>query len=399
MVLRHVVLALGLVGLAACNSGERPQALPYDRLDGAEVAGYGTIRFWADALDRLTGTYLDVQYRQIAASGCRECLASADFVAISGGSSDGAYGAGVLKGWSQRGDRPRFEVVTGVSTGSLAAPFVFLGPSYDWALEEVYTRYGDKDLFTDKGVVGLLGESLYDTGPLRRLIERYTDDVLLDAIAAEHGRGRRLLVQTTNLDAQRPVVWDLGAIAASGNAQRRKLFVDILVASAAIPAVFPPVRINVTSNGRTYDELHVDGGVASQIFFAPPGLDLNGAARRHFGHERRMRLYVIRNGKLGPEYEPSVQTVPGLASRAIATLVKYQSLANIMAISELAKRLKAGFAFSAVPERFVEKPRSEFDPLYMQALFKVGYEQGRSGKAWRSVPPASPMLALKPQAD
>jgi hypothetical protein len=361
-----MVCALLLLGLAACGS-ERPQALPYEGLDSAELAGYGTIRFWADAVDRGTSHYLDIQYRQIAASGCSPCLTSASFLAISGGSSEGAYGAGFLKGWSARGDRPRFEVVTGVSTGSLAAPFAFLGPSHDAELEAIYTRYGDKDLFSDKGVIGLFGESLYDTTPLRRLIERHASDAVLDAIAAEHRKGRRLLVQTTNLDAQRPVIWDMGAIAASGNPQRRKLFVDILLASAAIPALFPPVRLNVMSNGRVYDELHVDGGVASQIFFAPPGLDLNGAARRNFGHDRSTRLYVIRNGKLRPEYQASVQTVPGLAKRSIETLVKYQALSNIAAIQEIARRLKSRFAFVAVPDSFQDKPRSEFDPVYMQA--------------------------------
>lgn len=393
----RAALCLALILLPACTFQGRPQALPFDRQEGAEVAGYGTVRFWADGIDSRVPAYLDQQYRQIAASGCRACRNEASFLAISGGGGDGAYGAGILKAWSERGDRPRFEVVTGVSTGSLAAPFVFAGPAYDSALEEVYTRYGDSDLFRNRGIVGLLGDSLYDTEPLRLLIERHADDTLLDTIAAEHRKGRRLLVQTTNLDAQRPIVWDLGAIAASGNPQRRKLFVDALLASAAIPGVFPPVAINVVSDGRTYDELHVDGGVSAQIFFAPPGLDLNGAARRHFGHERHLRLYVIRNGKLGPEYKASERSVMALASRSLTTLVKYQSLANITTLSEVARQMKADFAFAAVPESFSVQPRTEFDPLYMQALFKVGYQDALEGRAWRKVPPASPMLALRPQ--
>lgn len=394
MILR-AALCLALMLLPACTFQGRPQALPFDRQEGAKVAGYGPIRFWADGIDSRVPAYLDDQYRQIVASGCRVCRNEATFLAISGGGGDGAYGAGLLKAWSERGDRPRFEVVTGVSTGSLAAPFVFAGPAYDPALEEVYTRYGDGDLFRNKGVVGLLGDSLYDTEPLRRLIERHADDTLLDIIATEHRKGRRLLVQTTNLDAQRPVVWDLGAIAASGNPERSKLFVDALLASAAIPGVFTPVAINVTSEGRAYDELHVDGGVAAQIFFAPPGLDLNGAARRHFGHERHLSLYVIRNGKLGPEYKASERSLMALASRSISTLVKYQSLANITTLSEFARQMNANFAFAAVPEGFAVQQRSEFDPLYMQALFKVGYEDGLEERAWRKVPPASPMLASR----
>lgn len=180
-----------------------------------------------------------------------------------------------------------------------------------------------------------------------------------------------------------------------GNPERSKLFVAALLASAAIPGVFTPVAINVTSEGRAYDELHVDGGVAAQIFFAPPGLDLNGAARRHFGHERHLSLYVIRNGKLGPEYKASERSLMALASRSISTLVKYQSLANITTLSEFARQMNANFAFAAVPEGFAVQQRSEFDPLYMQALFKVGYEDGLEERAWRKLPPASPMLASR----
>lgn len=393
--IRRVLLALALLGLAACNSGERPQALPAEGVSTAEVVGFGTIRFWGDAVVPTTSKYLDIQYRQIAASGCSKCQVAATFLGISGGSGEGAYGAGFLKGWSARGDRPQFEVVTGVSTGSLAAPFAFLGSHYDGALEEIYTRYGDSDLFRSKGVLGLLGESLYDTTPLRHLVERYATEQLLDEIAAEHRKGRRLLVQTTNLDAERPVIWDMGSIAASGQPGRQKLFVDILLASAAIPAVFPAVRLNVTSNGKVFDELHVDGGVTSQIFFAPPGLDLNGAARRNLGQERSLALYVIRNGKLKPEYKASTQTVAGLATRSISTLVKYQALANIAAISEMAKRLHARFAFTAIPDSFQVNQRSEFDTEYMKALFQLGYEQGRSGKAWQTQPPLSPTLAAR----
>lgn len=391
----RTALYFALMLLPACTLQERPQALPFDQQKGAEVVGYGTVRFWADGNDSRVPAYLDDQYRQIAASGCRACRKEASFLAISGGGGAGAYGAGLLKAWSERGDRPRFEVVTGVSTGSLTAPFVFAGPAYDAALEEIYTRYGDSDLFRNRGILGLLGDSLYDTEPLRRLIEHHADDALLDTIATEHRKGRRLLVQTTNLDAQRPLIWDLGAIAASGNPERRKLFVDTLLASAAIPGVFPPVAINVASEGRLYDEMHVDGGVSAQIFFAPPGLDLNGAARRHFGQERHLRLYAIRNGKLGPEYKASERSVVALASRSITTLVKYQSLANITTLSEVARQMKADFAFAAVPKSFTMQPRSEFDILYMQALFKVGYEDALRGRAWSKIPPASPMLALR----
>lgn len=390
------VLLFGLSALlGACQSGERPRALPFAAAARAQVPDQGTIRFWGDEAPPALAAYVDDQFRQIRASGCRTCGRQAQFLAISGGGGDGAFAAGLLKGWSERGDRPVFEVVTGVSTGSLAAPFAFLGPNYDRDLEAVYTTLGDNDIFRDKGVVGLLSDSLYDTAPLRAAIERYVSEEFLDAIAAEHRKGRRLLVQTTNLDAQRPVIWDMGAIASGSKVGRHKLFVDVLLASAAIPAVFPPVRIEVESDGKRFDELHVDGGVTSQIFFAPPGLDLNAAARRVFGNRRDMILYVIRNGKLQPEYKPSIQSVAGLATRSISTLVKYQSLANITTLSEGARRAKARMAYAAIPESFSELPASEFDRTYMGKLFVLGESLGRAGTAWRTTPPASPILALR----
>ncbi len=389
-----VLLLATAVAIGGCRSNERSSALPYAELTRAKVSDHGQIRFWGDASSAGMAVYVDDQFRQIRAA-CAPCTRSAKYLAISGGGGDGAFAAGLLKGWTQRGDRPVFEVVTGVSTGSLAAPFAFLGPAHDRDLEAVYTTLGDADIYSNKGLLGLVGESLYDTTPLRAVVARQVTDEFLDAIAAEHRKGRRLLVQTTNLDAQRPVIWDMGAIAEGPRSTRAKLFVDVLLASAAIPAVFPPVRIQVTSGGQSFDELHVDGGVTSQIFFAPPGLDLNAAAERIFGRRRNMVLYVIRNGKLSPEYKPSVPSVPALASRSISTLVKYQSLANIAVLAEGARRAGARMSYAAIPEDFTEQAASDFDTSYMGKLFALGERLGRSGTAWRSEPPASPVLALQ----
>ena len=192
-----------------------------------------------------------------------------NLLAISGGAEDGAFGAGLLVGWSDTGTRPSFDLVTGVSSGALIAPFAFLGREYDGQLREIFTKYGRQDIFT-YNVPGLLeGSALADDAPLARLIERYVDDAFMQDIARERAKGRVLLIGTTNLDTQRPVMWDMGRIAMSRNPDAKSLFRKILLASATLPEIFPPVRIQVRVGGQNYDELHVDGGVTRQVFMTP----------------------------------------------------------------------------------------------------------------------------------
>jgi predicted acylesterase/phospholipase RssA len=316
-----------------------------------------------------------------------------NFLAISGGGGDGVYAAGILNGWTKSGQRPSFEVVTGVSTGALAAPFAFLGPEYDNVLKEIYTGYSDSDLVIDRGLLGLLGSARYDTTPLRHLIEQYLTDDRLDAIAQEYSRGRRLLVLTTNIDEQRPVIWDLSAIAASHQPGRRDLFVQVLLASSAVPGIFPPIRIRVDIDGRRYDELHVDGGVTAQLFFAPPRVRFSRYEKAVFGHHRSRTLYVIRNGKLAPDYKPTEERALPLAIRSIATLTKYQGLADLRRLDLVARQSNARVLFTSIPSDFTMIPQSEFDLTYMQKLFAIGQETGASGRAWKSDPPLSPVLA------
>jgi hypothetical protein len=317
----------------------------------------------------------------------------ANFLAISGGGGDGVYAAGILNGWTKSGQRPSFEVVTGVSTGALAAPFAFLGPEYDGVLKSIYTGYSDTDLVIDRGLLGLLGSARYDTSPLKHVVEQYLTDDLLDAIAQEYSRGRRLLVLTTNIDEQRPVIWDLSAIAASKQPSRRELFVQVLLASSAVPGIFPPVRIKVDVNGRRFDELHVDGGVTAQLFFAPPRVRFPHYDKAVFGHLRSRTLYVIRNGKLAPDYKTTEERALPLAIRSIATLTKYQGLADLRRLDLVARQNNARLLFTSIPSDFSLIAQSEFDIGYLQKLFSVGEEMGASGQAWKSGPPPSPVLA------
>ena len=186
------------------------------------------------------------------------------YLALSGGGADGAYGAGVLNGWTAAGTRPEFSVVSGVSTGALIAPFAFLGPAYDATLRDVYTSGVAERLLNAPSIVhAVFGSGLFGNTRLRELVARYVGQDMLGAIAAEHAKGRRLLVVTTNLDTQRTVIWDMGRIASIRSNQALILFRDVLAASASIPVVFPPMLIDAEANGRRFQEMHVDGGVTA----------------------------------------------------------------------------------------------------------------------------------------
>ncbi len=386
------------VMMSGCVAVQERTAVPGPELEAAQVSGYSDIRSWGDVVTPTVEAIIRRQYRQVRDAALAgqpgASTRKADFLAISGGGGDGAYAAGFLTGWTRSGQRPDFEVVTGVSTGALAAPFAFLGPSYDDVLKEIYTQYGDRDLVVDRGLLGFMGSSRYDTAPLKGLLERYMTDDVLDAVAREYAKGRRLLVQTTNIDAQRPVIWDLSAIAASRQPERRDLIVRILLASTALPGLFPAVRIRVDAEGRTYDELHVDGGVTAQLFFAPPRTRFARFEQMAFGRPRERTLYVIRNGKLTPDYRPTEERAFPLATRSITTLTKYQGLSDLRRLDRIARETNARVLFTSIPPDFTTATRSEFDREYMGELFRVGEEMGRTGRAWRSSPPPAPALAL-----
>lgn len=306
--------------------------------------------------------------------------------AVSGGADDRAFGAGLLVGWSDAGTRPDFDLVTGVSAGALIAPFVFLGREKDPELKEIFTKYSQQDIFTKNIVSGLIGgPSLADSSPLARLIARYVDRQFLREVARERARGRILLVGTTNLDAQRPVLWDMGRIAMSNSPEALNLFRKVLLASASIPGVFPPVRIQVRVNGRTYDEMHVDGGVTQQVFVAPPALSLKGAG---FGAKPLIRrVFIIRNGKISPEWQPVEASTLSITGRSISTLIKNEGLGDLYRIYATAERDHMDFNLAAIPADFKLKSPEPFDHKYMRALYDIGYRAGHVGYRWMKAPP------------
>jgi hypothetical protein len=395
--LARALILLLAAALPGCVGAAPRLAVPVNLASGAVIENVSFARFWGDEVSADIRSAISLQYEQTrravdAGRRSRQALHHADFLAISGGGADGAFSAGYLKGWSRRGDRPTFEVVTGVSTGALAAPFAFLGVRYDGPLEEVFTAYGDSDIYINRGLIGLVGRGLYDNAPLRSLIGRYMTDAMVEAIAGEYQFGRRLLIQTTNIDAQRPVIWDLTAIAASSRSDRRERMIDILLASAALPAIFPPVRLDVLVGHETRQELHVDGATVSQVFFAPPSIRLADYEKRLFGRPRSRTLYLIRNGRLQPEYAATDETTIGIARRSIETLVKYQAVADLVRLEAQARTAHGTVRFTAIPASFAEKPKSEFDRDYMRRLFEIGEMAGLAG-SWHAQAPTVPVAA------
>jgi hypothetical protein len=388
-----LLLIFGLVlGLAAC-AGLSRDPVPAGLESDATVVGMGPtpIRFWGDQLPPNTDAMVREKWAQVRAS--RRLMASKDgrpivnFLAISGGGSDGAFGAGVLTGWTARGTRPNFDVVTGVSTGALTAPFAFLGPRYDAALKDVYTQTSTKDVAVIQPIRGLLGgESLASNAPLASVIAHYVTDDFLKEVAAEHLKGRRLLIGTTNLDAQRPVIWDMGAIASSGRAEALDLFRKVLLASAAIPAVFPPGLIQVAAHGATYEEMHVDGGATREVFLLPTQF-MAKTVDANLNINPIRRTYIIRNGRVAPEWKAVKPRTLSIAGRSISTLIKNQGIGDLYELYAFAQRNGMEYNVTYIPGDFPDTSTSTFDPVYMTSLYDLGYKLARTGNPWKKAPP------------
>jgi hypothetical protein len=297
------------------------------------------------------------------------------WLALSSGGADGAFGAGIIVGLTATGKRPDFVMVTGVSTGALMAPFVFLGAKYDDRLRDGYTTITAADVFE----LGGKGESFFDTWPLKDLIAKRVTPDLLNDIAAQHRNGRRLIVVTTNLDAERPVAWNMGAIAARGGDKALKLFRDILLAASAIPGVFPPVLIDVEANGHKFQEMHGDGGLDNQFFIAPQQMLISTSNARLPATD----LYVIINTTLTSNFYPTERDTISILGRGISVGVRTLTRIMIDQARAAAKRNGIGFHLATIDPAFNAPSRGAFDPDYMNALFKFGYEQAKAGLAFR----------------
>ena len=332
----------------------------------AAIPGFENVRVWGDTA---------ADFRKVLPS------SKGPWLAMSGGGADGAFAAGVLTGWTQSGNRPDFTVVTGVSIGALIAPYTFIGAKYDEELRASITTITGADIFEDRATP----ESFLDTWPLRRFVEKRVTAALMAEVAAEHRKGRRLLVVTTNVDAGRRVIWDMGAIADKGDEKALKLFRDVLMASSAIPGFFQPVMIDVEANGKTFQEMHIDGSVTSPFFVLPEVLLEAGNS----GPLPATELYIIVNARLSPDfYVPERNTVQ-ILSRLIGVVLKVGLKAELMLFAANAQRIGVPIKAAQISDSFQHPAYGLFDEKYMNALYEHGVERARKGTAFEAVSPPS----------
>jgi hypothetical protein len=345
---------------------EQEERAPFtvEELDAAIIPGIADARAWGDA---------EKPFARLLPQ------ASGPWLAISGGGSDGAFGGGVLTGWTQSGTRPEFAAVTGVSIGALIAPYAFLGPAYDEAVRRNFTTISAADIFEDR----MSRDSLFDYWPLRRQIEQNVTGKLMAEIAAQHARGRRLLIATTSLDAGRRVVWNMGAIAERGDERALELFRAILLASCSIPGFFAPVAIEVEANGRKLKEMHGDGTVTAPFLVMPESmLSGRGTSRPPFNE-----LYVIVNSKLGPDFSMTDRSIAGVLGRSIAVALTQALRAELMLVHAGTQRHGIGLRVAHVDPAFNHPSRGPFDGRYMQALYELGVAAGKTGTAFEDALP------------
>jgi len=308
-------------------------------------------------------------------------------LAISGGGANGAYGAGLLKGWTRSGTRPVFTVVTGISTGAIIAPFAFLGGDYDGALEKFYTQYSTKDIMT---ITLPFVNSFASPRPLKKNIDKYFDMALLKEIASEYSKGRRLYIGTANLDAQKLVIWDMGKIASIGDDRALALFRQVILASSSIPVAFPPVYFKVESEGKTYDEMHVDGGVVKQVFFlyeVAQGMGKAIKERRSDIRGFRYKIYIIRNGYADSIWKEVPNDLSAIAERTMDTMINAQGVGDIYQLYAFSKLGNGDFNLAYIPATHISNAREPFDPVEMRKLFALGYDEAAAGYNWKKVPP------------
>ncbi|GMG85183.1 patatin-like phospholipase family protein [Paralimibaculum aggregatum] len=366
-----------------------------DQQSNATIPNIPDARFWGDVPPPSLDAMLRKIEEQRRASGmdAREVTV----LVLSGGGDDGAYGAGLLNAWSELGTRPEFDIVTGVSTGALSAPFAFLGPEYDDKLRLVYGGLPARSIFRFRSWVSILQQaSVVDVSPLEKIIEEFMDEAMATAIAREHAKGRRILVQSTNLDAQRPIIWDIGAIASSAAPNRLDVIKQALLASASIPVAFPPVLIEVDVNGSSYDEMHVDGGTISEdtvLFGWQQGIQ---KFMQDTAPGKKATYYIVRNGKVGPEAASVDYSLMEIAKRALSTLIKSQGNDNLITSAGVVKKRGAEYNASWIGDDFNHPYPAPFDPGYMKALYQYGYEKMRNGQAWIN---DAPYVALESAED
>jgi len=381
-----ILFSLGLIFTSGC--ARTRHAVPYNLTTKATVHGFKDIRYYADSESNFAKDDMLESIEQESPNDYmgKNGVKVYSVAAISGGAANGAYGAGILKGWSESGTRPRFKAVTGISTGALTAPIVFLGSDYDYMLEDLYTTNSTEDVVVKRGPLGMLfSDSLISNRPLQKLIKRMVTDEVVQGVAEEHKKGRRLYIGTTDLDAQRLVIWNMGKIACVGGKKAKKLFAKVLIASSSIPIAFPPQFFKVEADGKKYDEMHVDGGAVAQVFGLYVGV--TGISDEVEKTKIDIDLYVIRNGYVTATYKEVDDNISSIADRSLDIMVNAQGVGDIYRLYTFAEAREHDFYLAYIPPEHKSIADEMFDPDEMKKLFNLGREEAKNGYPWKRKPP------------
>lgn len=366
--------------LSACSSTERSaDPVTYTMMP----LSFEEIRMWdefnPEGLNTMIQTNTDSWIEE------HQDRQSLNYLALSGGGFNGAFSAGILTAWTEQGDRPQFDVVTGISTGAIVSVFAFLGSDYDDVLTELYTETEFSDLFHFRNIFTLFRyQSLLDISPFEQKVQQVVTDELVAEIAKQSKHGRQLIIGTTNIDNQRLALWNIGRIAEYGTPQATALIQELIIASSSVPGAFPARKIEFNHNGQQFDELHVDGGVVRQVFFAPPWVDLRDV-------NVEQSLYVIRNGNLKSEFQPVSYRLSRISERAISTLMLNQGIGDVEHIYHNARQQGIRFNLAYIDEDFqAPEEASAYSGEFMTELFEYSYQKMQQGQAWQAIPPSLP---------
>ncbi len=388
------ILAIGIIFLSAgCAKLERTP-IPGELISKAEIQGIKDIRSFGGGFSEQMQQDLELSIKQESEtiflsqpSGHKVYKG----LALSSGGANGAFGAGFLAGWTAHGSRPDFKIVTGISTGAIIAPFAFLGSEYDPQLEDLFTSTSTDTLVKFKGIGALFTpESLFESTPMLKRMQKIVDENFLAQVAKEHNKGKRLLIGTTHLDAGRLVVWNMGKIANSGHPNALSLFHQIILASASIPGIFPPVLIDVEADGNQYDEMHVDGGVKAQFFLMEALVNINKFRKQTLQKvaTAQKEIYVIRNGKIATEPKPVKRNIVDILKRTSDDMTETAVRDSLYRLYTFAEKTGADFNYIGVPEKYEFIETDEYaNEAEMIRLFNEGYQQAIEGPRWEKKPP------------
>lgn len=382
-----LLLSTSAILFSGCSGMPERNPMNAELQEVATIPGIPNARYWADTRPDDYKAWMSLSKQEIRDRYPETFGKPHNYLALSGGGAKGAFGAGLLNGWTAAGTRPEFTMVTGVSTGAILAPFAFLGSDYDHLIKEFYTTLSTDDLLAQRSMIAAISkDAVMDSTPIQSKLAIYVTDELVAEIAAEYATGRELFIGTTNLDAGRSVNWNITAIAASGDPNATQLIRDIILASAAVPGVFPPVLFTVEADGQLYDELHVDGGVSSNVFVYPMGLDWAEVLEK-MEVDSRPSLYVLRNGYLQDPWNAVERNTLSISAYSVSTLLTYVGHGDFNRMYLQAQRDGLDFNMIRIPADFENTSTEAFDSAWMAELYAFGYEMAVNGIDWQETPP------------